>query len=99
MRSCSSSGEDGASTTPTPYDDTRDVRMITSFLSEWREKVHVANVDNNAGDTLIHTACRNNEVGKLKELLASRESEDINTKNVSGYTPLHIVCIKGYVDL
>ena len=49
------------------------------------------NAKNNAGDTPLHTACRNESSEQVK-LLVRDERCNLNEKDSSGDTALHVAC-------
>ncbi|XP_066567934.1 SMC5-SMC6 complex localization factor protein 1 [Amia ocellicauda] len=49
---------------------------------------------NMAGETILHRACKYNQVEKLKSIL-SLPGMDINVKDHAGWTPLHEACNHG----
>ncbi|XP_051499465.1 SMC5-SMC6 complex localization factor protein 1 isoform X1 [Apus apus] len=57
------------------------------------EEVHL-NGRNSKGETALHTACMNNRVEKLIQLLSS-SGVDINARDYAGWTPLHEACNHG----
>lgn len=49
---------------------------------------------NAAGETLLHRACKRNQVGTVLKILALPDS-DVNVKDHAGWTPLHEACNHG----
>ncbi|XP_028830881.1 SMC5-SMC6 complex localization factor protein 1 isoform X2 [Denticeps clupeoides] len=49
---------------------------------------------NAAGETLLHRACKRNQVDKLLNILSLPET-DVNVKDHAGWTPLHEACNHG----
>ena len=60
------------------------------------------NIQDNDGNTPLHTACENGDIYISKALLTAlgnSESMDLNIQNNDGNTPLHKACENGNIDV
>ena len=47
----------------------------------------------------LYTACRNGNIAKVKNLLASMSNEQINRYEPNGSTPLHVASYYGHAEI
>lgn len=71
-----------------------DVSGVENALGK---KVTITSV-NSEGNILLHEACRNDSRIDVAKMLINKGS-DVNAKNNSGYTPLHIAALNGSSEI
>ncbi|XP_013867978.1 ankyrin repeat domain-containing protein 32 [Austrofundulus limnaeus] len=71
--------------------------LVNETSSEKENTLKGLNRVNVAGETLLHRACKRNQVETVLQILAL-PGTDINVKDHAGWTPLHEACNHGSTD-